>query len=84
MQFHIHFITAQILAIVVAYLIDVDESNGTFETNKVIRFTAIPPTLFPLLTTLTVTALSGESFTVRLLEFFPMVGSSFTYLVDQS
>jgi hypothetical protein len=84
MQLPIHFITAQILAIVNAYLTDVDESNRTSETSKL---NAIPPTLFPLLTTLTVTALSGESFTFRLSEFlnlFLMVSSSFAYLVDQS
>jgi hypothetical protein len=56
MQLRIHFITAQILTIVITYLADVDESNGTSETSK---FNTIPPTLFPLLTTLTVTALSG-------------------------
>jgi hypothetical protein len=85
MQLCIHLNTAQIPAIAIAYLTYVD--NGTSETIKVNRFYAIPPSLFPLLTTLTVTAFSGESFTVLLSKLFNlilMVGSSFTYLVDQS
>ena len=48
---------------------------------------ALPLTLFPLLTTLAVTALSGDSMPALLLEslnFIFLVGSSFTYLVDQS
>ena len=50
------------------------------------RLKAIPLTLFPLLTTVTVTALSGESMPALLLKslnFLFLVGSSFTYLVDQ-
>jgi hypothetical protein len=87
MQLRIHLNTAQILAVVIAYYYTyAHESNGTSERSKVIQLKAIPPTLFPLLTTLTVTALSGESF-IRFFEFLDlilMVGSSFAYLVDQS
>ena len=78
--------TAQITDIVLRYLIGLDEVNP--ETIQVAnRLFPLPRTLFPLLTTLTVTILSGESFTVILSKFFNlllMVDFSFAYLVDQS
>jgi hypothetical protein len=86
MQLRIQLHTAQVRGLVIGYLVHLDEVN--LEIIRVMTpFNIIPVTLFPLLTTLTVTALSGESFPVLLSKFFNlfiMVSSSFTYLVDQS
>jgi hypothetical protein len=61
MQLHTHVNTAQIPGLVIEYLVELDEANP--ETIQVMnRLNALPLTLFPLLTTLTVTILSGESF----------------------
>jgi hypothetical protein len=83
MQLNIHLNTAQIPSLVVVYSNEVNP--GAIQV--ITRFSTIPLTLFPLLTTLTVTTLSGESFPVLLSKFLSLilvVGSSFTYLVDQS
>jgi hypothetical protein len=84
MQLHIYLNTAQIPAFLVVYPLD-KVNPKTIQVMT--RFNIIPLTLFPLLTTLTVTALSGESFALLLPKFFDlilMVGSSFAYLVDPS
>ena len=79
--------SAQIPLLVMDYLGSLpDEVNpGIIQVTD--RLKAIPLTLFPLLTTVTVTALSGESTPALLLKslsFLFLVDCSFTYLVDQS
>jgi hypothetical protein len=86
MQLHIHLNTAQIPSLAIAYVVELDEVN-LVTIRFMPPFNTIPLTLFPLLTTLTVTALSGESFALLLPNFFNLillVGSSFAYLVDPS
>ena len=68
------------------HLISLHEANPE-EIQSADLLMVLPLTLFPLLTTVTITVLSGESFAVLLSKFINlvlMVGFSFTYLVDQS
>ena len=77
--------TAQIPTLVIGNLAEVNPK--TIQVTGINQLNALPLTLFPLLTTLTVTVLSGESFAAILSNFFNlllMVDFSFTYLVDQS
>ena len=63
---YIHLNTAQISDLVIGLLVRPDEVNPEI-IRAANRLMALPATLFPLLTTLTVTVLSGESPLIQIL-----------------